>query len=524
VTGPTPILAVSGVSKTFVGRRVLSDFALELMAGDVRALLGQNGSGKSTFIKILAGYQPPDPGARISVRGAELEVPLRASDARQLGFAFVHQHLGLLPTESVLENFLIGDMRSGFGWRIPWRTERNRARRALAGFGIDVPLDVTVGSLPEVEQAVLAIIRAVEQLRDHDTGVLVLDEPTAYLPRDGIDRLFSVVREIAASGFAVLFVTHRLDEVVAIASHVSVLRDGALVADEPVAGLDEPALVERILGFSLDQLYPEANAAPRPERVLLVDGATGSTVHGASLDVGRGEIVGVTGLLGMGWEELPYLLFGAGTGSGSGSLSIGGFNESLATLTPGRAMRHGLALLPADRMRAGGIGDASVVENLTLPSLRTFFRRGILQRRREALEARDALAEYDVRPADPDRKLATLSGGNQQKVLLAKWFLTAPRAFLLHEPTHGIDVGAKKQIFARIRQAADDGAGVLIASAEYEDLAHICDRVLVFRDGQIACELADASLTTERILDRCFVSRSSIADPVAARNLEVTRG
>jgi ribose transport system ATP-binding protein len=300
----------------------------------------------------------------------------------------------------------------------------------------------------------------------------------------------------------VLFVTHRLDEVVAIASHVSVLRDGVLVADEPATDLDEAALIERILGFSLDQLYPSTDHRPVRDRAIRVERLTGTVAADVALDIGRGEIVGITGLIGMGWEEIPYLLFGSS--DGTGVMTIDDIDDDVAQLTPRKAMQRGLALLPADRQSASGVSEATLGENLTLLTVSRYFRGGWLRRRREAIEAEATLSSFDVRPPDPTRKLGTLSGGNQQKALLAKWFATEPGIFMLHEPTHGVDIGAKKQIFARIRGAADAGAAVLIASAEYEDLANLCDRVLVFRDGRVCDELSGSSLHLERIVERCF--------------------
>jgi ribose transport system ATP-binding protein len=511
----TPLLSVRGVSKTFVGRRVLSDFGLDVMPGEVRGLLGQNGSGKSTFIKILAGYQAPDPGAEMEFEGERVHLPLHPSDPQRLGMAFVHQHLGLEPSASVLENFLVGNFETRRGWRIPWRSERARVRAALADFGLDLPLDLLVEALPEVEQAMLAIVRALSHLRGRDSGLLVLDESTAYLPRDGLDRLFGIVRESAARGFGVLFVTHRLEEVFAITSRVSVLRDGVPVTDAPTSDFDEAGLIEQILGFSIDQLYPDAVAKPHQERLLSASALSGRIARDVSLDVGKGEIVGLTGLLGMGWEEVPYLLFGA-VPEGTGSITIGDDTVSVADQHPGDAVSRGLALLPADRQNASGVGEATVLENLTLPTLGEFFRGGRIRRRKESRVGAETLNEYDVRPPDPTRKLATLSGGNQQKVLAAKWFRSKPRIFLLHEPTHGIDIGAKKQIFARMRRAADEGTALVVASTEYEDLAHICDRVLVFRDGQVVAELSGSEMTQERIVERSFREVDARPDSASA--------
>jgi ribose transport system ATP-binding protein len=468
----------------------------------VHGLLGQNGSRKSTLIKILAGYHAPDAGGTLAVRGERVELPLRPADPRRLGLAFVHQDLALVDTATVLENLRVGRYETRAGWRIPWRRERQAVRAALARFGLGISPDASVASLREVDRAMVAILRALEQLRVVERGVLVLDEPTAYLPRDGVERLFAAVREIAGMGFAVLFVTHRLEEVTAITDRVSVLRDGALVACEPTASLDEAALIERILGFSLDDLYPEPHHA-RGDVVLRASGVSGSLVRDFSFELRRGEILGITGLLGMGWEQVPYLLFGAEPALG-GELEILGRRLDLGRLAPREAMAAGIALLPANRLRDGSAPLATVTENMTLATLPRYYRNGLLRRRAEQSTVYRLMGHFDVRPREPGRSLSTLSGGNQQKVLIAKWFATHPRVFLMHEPTQGVDVGARRQIFSHIRTAVEDGMPVVLASSEYEDLANLCDRVIVFRHGRPVSELAGETLTHARIVEQCF--------------------
>jgi len=497
-----PVVRAAGWSKTFSGRKVLTAVDLDIRPGEVHGLVGQNGSGKSTFIKILSGYHAPDRGARLAVNGSEIDLPLRPGAADRLGLSFVHQDLGLIDTGTVLENMRLGLYETRPGWRIAWGEERRRARAALERFGVDVDPDAKVEDLRDVDRAIVAIARALDRLEGLDGGALILDEPTAFLPRDGIETLFAAVRDVAAAGFGVLFVTHRLDEIAALADRVSVLRDGALVATLDTSTTSEDRLIETILGFSLDELYPTPHRAEDAVAMSVRDLA-GRQVDGLGFDVHRGEILGLTGLQGMGYEEVPYLLFGA-TPAAAGAVAVGERTASAPSLSPPRALELGLALLPANRQRLGVIGPASVRENVTIPTLGGFFHGGLLDRNRERAAVERMLADFDVRPPEPARPIATLSGGNQQKALLGKWFATDPAVLMLHEPTQGVDVGARRQIFEQIRDAADRGTAFLMASTEYDDLAHLCDRVLVFRDGRVVAELHGAELTQERIVERCF--------------------
>ena len=496
------VLAARGLSMTFGARTVLSGFGMDLHGGRVHALLGQNGSGKSTFIKILTGYHRPDEGGSLQVRGEEVGLPLQPGRAQQLGLAFVHQELGLVPGLTILENLRVGRYETRRGWRIPWARERSYVRERLRRFGVVADPDAAVESLAEADRAIVAIVRALEGLAHVDHGLLVLDEPTVYLPRDAVRQLFGTVREVAAAGHAVLVVTHRLEEVFQLADQVTVLRDGHHVITTDVAAVDEPALVRHILGRSMDSLYPEADHE-RGDVVLTASGVSGARVDGVGFDLRRGEILGVTGLAGMGSEELPYLLVGAGDASG-GELTVAGDTLELARLRPGVAFRHGVALLPADRPRRGGVADATVRENLTLSTLGRFFRGGRLQHRSERRHAGGLLRRFDVRPPDGGARFGTLSGGNQQKVVLAKWFETAPDVFILHEPTQGVDIGARHQIFAELERASEAGTAFIIASVEYEDLAHLCDRVLVLREGRIVAELRRSELSAARIVEQCY--------------------
>jgi ribose transport system ATP-binding protein len=496
------LLSVRRISKTFSGRTVLRDFALDVRQGEVHGLVGQNGSGKSTLIKILAGYYAPDPGGALAIAGSPVPLPLDPGQADALGLSFVHQDLGLCHTMTVLENLRVGHYDTGFAWRVRWRRERKSVSNLLQGFGAGhISPDALVGELSAVDRAIVAIVRALDRISRHKRGVLVLDEPTVYLPRAEAVRLFDTIRQIAGRGHGVIFVSHRLEEVGAITDCVTILRDGALIRTAPTRLLSERALLEDILGRELGELYPPA-VVTEGAALMEVDLRAGRDVEELRLQLRQGEIIGLTGLLGMGQDRVPYLLFGAG-GTAEGTLSLNGAQYQLSTLTPRRAIRAGLALLPADRLTDGSAQEFTVRENVTLPTISRYFS-GVLRHGHERRRVLEVLDDFMVKPPDPDRPFRELSGGNQQKALVGKWFEVQPRVLLLHEPTQGVDVGARRQIFERICSFASAGGAVLIASVEYEDLAHLCDRVLVFRDGRVVSELRKPNLDESRIVEQCF--------------------
>jgi ribose transport system ATP-binding protein len=501
-----PIVEARGFSKTFGGRTVLRDAAITIRPGEIRGLVGQNGSGKSTFIKILSGYHAPDRGATLEVRGKPVDLPLDPGQPERLGLSFVHQDLGLFQSGSVLENLLVGRYETRPGWRISWRHETRRACRLLETFGLGFDPATPLSELTEVERAIVAIARAMSGLGSGG-GLLVLDEPSARLPRDTVSTFFRAVRDVAARGVGVLFVSHRLEEVLDLTDTVTVLRDGVVVADRRTTEMNEGDLVDTILGFSLEKLYPEPHH-PGREVAMTVTGLTGPVVDGLSTTVHRGEILGLTGLLGMGHDLVPHLLFGSIPATG-GTIEIGGVTREAAEMTPRSAIAAGLALLPANRLREGGVGMASVAENMTLAILGEFHVGGVLRHRREERSVEQLMGDFGIQPAAPRQALGTLSGGNQQKALVAKWFATQPRLMLLDEPTHGVDVGAKKQIFQHLRDAAEAGTGILVASVEAEDLAQVCDRVLVFRHGRVVGELSGSELSAARIRQQTLVGHDS---------------
>jgi len=517
MSGIVPILSTRNFSKTFFGRTVLEGVNLDVLPGEVHGLIGQNGSGKSTFIKILSGYHAPDPDATLEVNGKPARLPLSPGDPARLGISFVHQDLGLFMQGSVLENLRVGQYAPSFGWRISWRRERQLTREALARFELDIDPDAPIWSLSQVDRALVAIVRALEQIKHtSERGLLVLDEPTSFLPRDGVDHLFKAIREVAGLGFGVLFVSHRLEEVRALTDRVSVFRNGKLVEVLTNKSLMQDDLITPMLGFALSDYYPQPSEAREGSVVLSVRDVTGAGVRGLSLDIRSGEIVGLTGLLGMGQDGVIYLLFGAEKAD-SGMLMINGKTIALSQFTPVQARHAGLALLPSDRLRQSGVALATAAENITLSTIGQYFRGGWLRKRAEIRRVSELMADFDVRPPEPSRLLGTFSGGNQQKALLAKWFDAKPKVLLLHEPTQGVDVGARRQIFRQIQQAADSGITVMIASTEYEDLAALCDRVFVFRNQRAVAELSGEALTLERILEQCYRDERA-SSPALAEN------
>jgi ribose transport system ATP-binding protein len=520
--GEAPAIAIRHLSKHFGSSKVLNDVALEVMPGEVHGLLGANGSGKSTLIKILAGFHAPDPGAELLMHGEGVGLPIPPGAARRLGLAFVHQHLGLVPTLTVLENLLIGGIANDNRWRIDWRGAASQARATFARFNLDIDPMARIADLPQVKRALVAIVRAFEDIRSESgngRGVLVLDEPTPFLPKVGVDQLFSLVRGIVGEGAAVIFVSHDIDEVREITDRATVLRDGNLAGTLDTRAATADQFVELIIGRRVSLFKTEARPLTRAPVAVSVRGASGEIVDDVSVEVRSGEILGLTGLIGSGFDELPYLLYGARRAR-AGEMTVNGAAFPLRGMSPPRALAAKLALLPSDRLGAAGVGNLTLTENMLLPVFSEFRRMlgldwGAMTERTFTLGR-----TYDVRPNRPGAQLGSLSGGNAQKVLMAKWLQTAPVMLMLDEPTQGVDVGARQQLFAAMDHAASDGAALLVASTDYEQLAQICHRVLVFARGRVAQVLEGAAISKDSIAEHCLRSMGAsdfIREPEAAR-------
>jgi ribose transport system ATP-binding protein len=498
-------IRLENVSKTFTGVTVLHNISLSLPAGEIVGVVGENGAGKSTLFKILSGFHTPDEGASIYVDDKALDLPLTPTSAGGVGFAFVHQDLALATSLSISENVCVGGMQTNQIGLVRWRRQGREVRELLRRLGADLDPRRVVGTLTQAEKAIVAIGRALYARGRHSSRLLVLDEPTANLTGSERDRLFDATRAAARQGTSVVFCSHRLEEILQITDSVAVLRNGRLVARSTTSAVDgERDLVRHILGHDLaDQFPPKPETDDRATTVLRTVDLGSTDIAKVSINVRAGEIVGITGIAGAGHDAIPALLCGASKRI-NGSLFIDG--SELKTLNSREAVRHGIAMLPADRKSKSGLLSASVRENLTLVSLPAYTGRGLIRANAELAAVREILQQYDVRPANSaNRPLATLSGGNQQKVLLAKW-TTKPglRCLILHEPTQGIDIGAKRAILGVVTELAASGVAIIIVSSEHEELSRLCSRVFIARDGALTRELH--SPPARLITQQCYLS------------------
>jgi ribose transport system ATP-binding protein len=492
-----PALRIDGVTKGFGATVALKPLDLEIARGEIHALVGENGSGKSTFIKLLAGYHSPDEGEAL-VDGQPLKLG-SADSANALGIRFVHQDLGLIPELSVEDNLhLTHGFPSRFG-TLRAKALRARAEKAIARLNMSVDPAELVATLSPAQRTGVAVARALMEDEGAPVRVIVMDEPTATLPQDEVSRLLDLVRDVAAQDVAVIYVTHRLDELFGFADRVTVLRDGVRQATLPMGGLSRREIVNLMVGAEFDEAHAEAQVLETVEHVplLKVSGLDSAPLRDVSMTVASGEIVGIAGLTGSGRETMLAAIFG-GTPREGGEVYV---EDSLVPPhRPDAAVKLGVGYVPPDRKVSGALLELTARENLVLPSLRSLWRFPFLRKGTETREAQHWFEELDVRPRDGlGRELSTFSGGNQQKVVLAKWLRIGSRVLLLDEPTQGVDVGAKAVIYRHLVKAAADGACVVIASSDSDELAAICHRVLVLQDGQLASELVGDAVTTKNI-------------------------
>lgn len=497
-----PRLKVSGLTKTFGGARALDSADLTVMPGEVHGLLGTNGSGKSTLIKILSGFHAPDAGA-LEIEGRPVALPMPLGQSEAHGLAFVHQNLGLLGEATVLENLIAGDHERLNPWRIDWRREAERARALFAEHHLDLSPAERVDDLSPVERAQLAIVRAADRIREHRLhgapGILVLDEPTPFLPEEDVRDLFALMRRLTASGVAILFVSHDIDEVLEITDRSTVLRDGRVIGTFDMAETDRASLVGAIVGreVSVDRRVSDL---PPVEPVARISGLSGGILQDIDLAVRPGEILGLTGLIGSGYDEVPNLLSGAHRAR-SGALTLADRTWQVADMRPAEAMSSGIVLIPADRQRAGIAPDLSLTENATLPILDGSL--ALIHARLRAATA-GILQRFAVKAEAPGQAASELSGGNQQKLVLGKWLQLRPRLVLLDEPTQGIDVGARQEIYDRLLEVCAAGGAVICATSEFEQLEMIAHRVLVFDRGRVRAELRGKDVTKSAIAEACY--------------------
>ena len=491
----TPVLQITGLSKTFTGTRALIDASLDIRPGEIHALVGQNGSGKSTLIKTLAGYHSPDPGAIAELDGEEFALGNTVPERLR----FVHQDLGLVLELNAMDNLALrGGFSRGAMGRVLWGEQEEETRRVLARFGVDLDIHRPLAAATPVERTVVAIAAALQGWHG-GRGVLVLDEPTAVLPHDEVERLFTMVREVRAAGTSVLYVSHRLDEIFELADRVTVLRGGRIVATRAVGDIDAGGLASLMVGSDVDPDY-RAPVAARPDAPVVLEAREvhGRWLRGVDLDVHRGEILGIAGLAGAGVLELPYVIAGCAQHQVSGRIRMPEQSDDWSEVANARGL--GIPLVPADRGREGIVAEFSVSENLSLSVLGRLGRRGKLAKRAEAELVEEWTDRLGVVTAGPGAAISTLSGGNQQKVVVARCLVREPQLLVLCEPTAGVDIGTRVAIYELIAELSRSGLTVVLSSSDAGDVLAMCTRVVVLRGGRIAAELGGEGLTEHALI------------------------
>ena len=482
------MLSARGLSKSYGVVRVLDGVDLDLEAGEVHALVGENGAGKSTLVKILAGAVRADDG-RVEFRGA----PLPAGDplaVREAGLSVVHQEFTLVPDLSVADNIFLGRER---GRPFLRRAEMFAAVNGqLRELGVEVDVTTPAGRLSVAQQQMIEIARALEQ----DARVLILDEPSASLSAREVARLLDVVRRLSERGLAVLFISHRFDEIFAIATRLTVLRDGRCVATTAVKDVDRGQIIRWMVGREVSEEFPPRQAEPGTVALEVRGLSSGTRFQDVSFTVRSGEIVGVAGLVGAGRTSLGLALVGAL--ASRGDVLVGG--EAVRVASPDRAIAHGIAYLTEDRKARGVFPALATSTNITIASLAAFVRGGVIAGARERDAAARGARDFDVRASSLAQPAGTLSGGNQQKMLLARFLLERRRVVILDEPTRGVDVGARAEIYALMNRLTADGLAILMISSDLEELLGMSDRVIVMREGRITGRLDRAELSAERVM------------------------
>jgi ribose transport system ATP-binding protein len=493
------LLEFDSITKIFGGTRALSSVSLNVQKGEILALLGENGAGKSTLIKTLAGIYKPD-GGEIRFKGAAYHHRPPKPNERQ-PVAFIHQDLGLIEWMTVGENVGLAQGYSRKGGVIDWSATEDRAREALRLVGCHFDPSTRVSQLTRTEKSLVAIARALAVEAD----ILVLDEPTASLPADEVDRLFDAIRPLKARGVAMIYVSHRLDEIFRIADRVAVLRDGKLVGQKEIRNTNPSELIEMIVGRPAAELFFKAGTTAGEIQVKVQDLKCEGT-SSISFDVRRGELLGLVGLRGAGQEQIGRALFG--TVPFSGSVRINGVEPDLSNAMA--AMKSGIGLIARDRTEESAAMSLTIRENTYLnpgATGRSLF--SFLSPSREADKARTIGASVGLRPNDPDLAIEALSGGNQQKVIVGRWLATGRKLLIAEDPTAGVDVGAKADIYRLIARALEDGLAVIVVSTDFEEIAHICHRALVFSRGTIVKELSGDALTVQAVIAAASASEAA---------------
>ena len=500
-----PILSARGISKQFAGIEVLSDVDLDLMPGEIHALLGENGAGKSTFAKIVAGVHRPTRGS-LKLNGKVVEVPSPIV-AQRLGITLIHQEPISFPDLSVAENLVLGLQDGGALSRVPWTEMERDARRLMDLLGVDIDVTRTMRGLSIADQQMVEIARALAS----DSRLIIMDEPTAPLTPREVATLFASARRLRDEGRTIVFISHRLEEVRALCDRVTIFRDGAKVATDSIANLTDADIIRLMIGRPLKE-YMHKVGTTIGEVALQVTGlGRAGLFRDISFSVRRGEIVGLGGLVGAGRTDVARALFGVAPAD-TGRIEVNG--REVRITDPAQAIALGLAFVPEDRAQAGIFRSLSVEQNISAAVPGRIAPQGIIRRALEKALAQQSVAKLSIRLATLRQPIGDLSGGNQQKAILARWLLTDPQVLILDEPTRGIDIGVKAEFYDMIGQLAADGRAILLISSELPELLALCDRVLVMAEGQLTAELPRGVATQETIM-QAAVPRNTAREEVA---------
>ena len=490
-----------GITKAFSGNSVLEDVDLIAFAGEVHALVGENGAGKSTLMKILSGAYRPDAG-EILIDGAQTRFS-RPADALAKGIAMIYQELSLAKHLSVAENIFLGREPLAFAPLriINQREMNNRASQVLNGYGFNIDPRTPVANLGAADRQLVEITRATLEAN----RVLVMDEPTSSLTSREVDELFRLIRNLKEQGIAIFYISHRLEELESIADRLTIIRDGRVVYTGQWGEIPPATMIRHMAGRELKEIFPTRQSDPGETR-LRVDGLSREgKFRDVTFEARAGEVVGIAGLAGAGRTELVETIFGA-SGASTGQVFVNGI--PVDSLTPDVAVGKGLGFLPEDRKQAGLCLNLSLSHNLTLANVRALVRHWKLDRKLEIGAARESIDRLRIRPADPDKTIARMSGGNQQKVLLGRWLFAESRIFLLDEPTRGVDVAARAEIYRAINELVESGAAVVMVSSDLPELLGMADRILVMRRGRLVAELDARTTTQEEVLTFAAVAES----------------
>ena len=499
-SAPSPLLQMDAVGKSFPGVRALDAVSFDLIAGELHALVGENGAGKSTLMKILGGVYPAgDYDGRLAIEGVEQQFT-SVRDAERAGIAIVFQEMSLVPHLSVAENIFLGHLPSR-GGLVDWAAVHEKSRALLAQLDVRLPTDAIVRNLGIAQQQLVEIAKALS----HRARILVLDEPTAALNDSEAQALFRTLKNLCNAGLGAIYISHRLDEVLDLADRITVLRDGRSIATRKRGEIDRRQLVTFMVGREITQIFPERHRAGGPIALEVSDLTLShptiparKILSNIRFELHAGEVLGIAGLMGAGRTALLNVLFGSFPERADGQILVAGARVSL--FRPADAIRHGIVLVTEDRKRFGLSLIASIRENMTLAALHQLALGPLLRKHEETSTVERSMSELRIKASSQETIVGTLSGGNQQKVVLGKWLLTRPRILLLDEPTRGIDIAAKQEIYLQIAKLAEQGLAIVVASSEMEELRGLCDRILVMHEGRITGRLSRDEATAERIM------------------------